>query len=76
MAGRFAASKMKKGEFDVVIVDNDMACPVVFWQGKSGYMSCAKAVEWLKSAWMRLGMPYNYAVGVVHRTKEKEFCEH
>jgi len=67
---RAAASK---GLFDLIAVDEFGA---EGWQCKSGRVSCRMATTLVIALYNRLGMPQWFGVGVVHRTKENEFCEH
>jgi hypothetical protein len=67
---RAAASK---GPYDLVGFDGGIPC---CFQLKSGPMSCRKAEELMVKLWYDGGMPSLWAPYVVHRTKEKEFCEH
>ena len=67
---RAAASK---GMFDLIAVDQFGA---EGYQLKSGRLSCRKAKQLTIDNWMRLGMPQWFGVTTVHKTKEKEFCEH
>lgn len=63
---RAAASK---GPFDLVAVYPDL---VLAYQMKAGRMSCDAARRALK----KLPTAWNWMACFVHRTKEREFCEH
>ena len=64
-------SRQSRGPFDVHAVRSDGRCDHV--QCKSSTLSCTAA-----SALGSTLEPYAWCchVGVVHRTKKKEFCEH
>lgn len=49
---------------------------VDFYECKNTKITCRAASKLTLSLWNRLGMPMNYSISVVHRTKEQEFCEH
>jgi len=63
---RAAASK---GPFDLLAVYPDA---VIGYQLKSGRMSCTAALK----ALLALPHAWNCWACVVHKTKEREFCEH
>jgi hypothetical protein len=69
---RAAASK---GPFDLVAAMKD-ELGLRMIQCKGGQFSCSKAEGLVKHLWMTYGMPQLWFPYVVHRTKEKEFCEH
>jgi hypothetical protein len=69
-------SAASKGPFDVVSVDNDVWEPVAFYQLTRRTLSCKAASKLMLNLWNRLGMPSAYGIFVVHRTKDREFCEH
>ena len=73
-AERFAASH---GPFDVVAQWNHTPGGwIEVYQCKASRMTCRAATKLLTSVWNLLGMPSNFGTTVIHRTKEKEFCEH
>jgi len=63
---RAAASK---GPFDLIAVYPDT---VIGYQLKSGRMSCTAA----RKAVLKLPHAWNCWASIVHKTKEREFCEH
>lgn len=46
----------------------------ILWEFKSGRMSCAKAEALSNALWER--RPVGVGTRVIHRTREREFCEH
>jgi hypothetical protein len=62
------------GPFDLIAIDDYGAVGV---QLKAGKISCRAAEKLATSLWMGpVKMSAWFGVRVVHRTKEKEFCEH
>ena len=61
------------GLFDLIALDDFGA---EGYQLKAGRLSCRAAKQMAVDLWMRVGMPQWFGVTTVHRTKEKEFCEH
>ena len=73
-AERFAASH---GPFDVACQTNEIVGGwMELWQCKKEKMTCWVANNLMLATWDRLGMPTTFSMYVVHRTKDKEFCEH
>jgi len=75
-----ARAAASKGRFDLISLDADQGeWTFGLWQLKSGRLSCHAAHGLMMQLWSDLGMPPSwvpFSVNVVHRTKDREFCEH
>jgi len=67
---RAAASK---GRWDLIAIESDAVCA---YQMKAGRMSCKAAKALAATLMAQTGTWPSFLAYVVHKTKEREFCEH